>query len=165
MEAKKRKASYDYLTAIVSIAFGLIYGVMSYLIPRSSIGNPMAPSIFPLILAGGMILFGIVLLLKSNLLDLKLAFEKEKANRNEHEIKRTKMIWVSVISTILYALTFEHLGYVIATTIFMIINLANTEKDKWLRNIIIAFIFSAVIYYLFFYVLGISLPMTPIINI
>ena len=164
MEAKG-KPNYDFLTAGISIVFGVVYGIMAYLIPRSSIGIPMAPSIFPLILASGMVLFGIILLLKSRLSDLKLAIQKDKDNRNEHEIKRTRMIWVSVISTILYALTYEYLGYVISTFIFMLINLANTEKDKWVRNAIVAIIFSITVYYLFFYVLGISLPITPIINI
>lgn len=164
MEAK-RKANYDYLTAVISIAFGVIYGLMAYAIPRSRIGNPIAPSVFPLILAGGMIVFGLILLFKSNIQDLKIAIQKDKDNQDEHVKKRSQMIWVSCISILIYALTFEHLGYVLSTFVFMMINLANTERDKWARNTLVAVIFSVVVYYLFFYVLGISLPMTPIINI
>lgn len=160
----KHKASYDFLIAMVTILFGLVYGLMAFLLPRSPIGRPYSPSVFPTILAVFMVLMGLVLLLKSRYGDLKLALQKSKDNTTDEDRKAHKMIIVSIISGLIYALIFDHLGYVLSTLIFMMINLTVTEPAKRVRNLVIASIFSFSVYYVFFYILGISLPMMPILN-
>ncbi len=162
---KPKKASFDFLSGLISIIFGIIYAYFAYNLKRSPMGDPMAPSIFPLIIAVGLIVFGLMLLLKSNVSELKAAFAKIKASTTESDILSRKMIILTVLSSIVYAIIFEHLGYVISTFLFITFIMTVLEKNKLKRNLIVSLIFSIVVYYIFFYLLGISLPMTPFLNI
>ena len=162
---KPKKASFDFLSGSISIIFGLIYAFFAYNLKRSPMGDPLAPSIFPLIVAGGLVLFGIMLVMKSNIGELKLAFEKIKASTTETSILSRKMIIMTVLGSVVYAIIFDHLGYVISTFLFITFIMTILERNKLKRNIIVSLIFSIVVYYVFFYLLGISLPMTPFLNI
>lgn len=160
----KQTANYDFLIGLITIVLGIVYGILAFNIRRSPIGNPFAPSMFPFMLAGFMVLMGVIVLLRSNPTQLKQAFSISKNNRDADDVKGNKMISITVLSGIIYALMFEHFGYVISTIVFMMINLFVTEPEKRIRNLIVALIFSLVVYYVFFYMLGISLPMMPFVN-
>lgn len=162
---KTKKASFDFLSGLLSIIFGIIYALLAYNLKRSPMGDPMAPSIFPLIIAAGLVIFGAVLVFRSNAQELKNAFEKIKTSATEHSLLSRKMIVLTVISSLVYALIFEHFGYVISTFLFIAFIMTVLEKNKIVRNLIVSLIFSIAVYYVFFYLLGISLPMTPFLNI
>ena len=160
-----KKGNFDFLTGVISVILGIVYGVMAYSLKRSPMGEPLAPSIFPLIVAAGLVLFGIILLLKSNLESTKIAFQKIKETTTANDILSRKMIVLTVVAAIVYAIVFHILGYVISTFLFVGFIMSVLEPKKIAKNLIISAIFSIVVYYIFFYLLGISLPMTPIINI
>lgn len=162
---KQKKADFDFLSGGISVVFGLIYGIMSYNLKRSPMGDPLAPSIFPLMLAAGMVLFGLALMLKSDMTSTKRAFALIKEKTTENDILSRKMIIMTVAAAIFYAMVYEHLGYVISTFFFVGFIMMVLDRKKIRRNIIISLIFSVLVYYVFFYLLGISLPMTPILNI
>ena len=162
---KQRKANFDFLSGGISVILGLIYGLLSYNLKRSPMGDPMAPSIFPLILAGGMVVFGALLMIKSDMASTKLAFAKIKEKTTANDILSRKMIVLTVVAATVYALIFDHLGYVISTFLFISFIMTVLDRKKIVINLIISAIFSVVVYYIFFYLLGISLPMTPILNI
>ncbi|MBF4695298.1 tripartite tricarboxylate transporter TctB family protein [Fusibacter ferrireducens] len=165
MENNKKTTNYDFLTGIISVVVGIIYGVLSYNIKRSPMGNPLAPSMFPLILAACMIIFGVILILKSDLESTKRAFQKSKEMATENDRHSQRMIAATVVASLVYALILERFGYVISTVIFMMAMLTITNGQKWVKNSIVALLFSGIVYYIFFYLLGISLPMTPFINL
>ncbi len=165
MENNKKTTNYDFLTGIISVVLGVVYGLLSYNIKRSPMGNPLAPSMFPLILAACMIVFGIILVLKSDLESTKRAFQKAKEMATDNDKHSQRMIAATVVTSIVYALILEHFGYVISTFIFMMAMLSITNGKKWVKNSIVALLFSGIVYYIFFYLLGISLPMTPFINL
>lgn len=162
---KQKKGNFDFLTGTISVAFGIIYGIMAYNLKRSPMGDPLAPSVFPLILAGGMIIFGLMLMLKSNLEATKIAFQNIKEKTTANDILSRKMIVSTIIAAVVYTLIFEHLGYVFSTFLFISFIMTVLDRKKIVKNLIISAIFSVVVYYIFFYLLGISLPMTPILNI
>lgn len=162
---KQKKADFDFLSGGISVLFGLIYGIVSYNLKRSPMGNPLAPSIFPLILATGMVVFGLALMLKSDMASTKRAFAKIKEMTTENDVISRKMIMMTVAAAVVYAIVYEHLGYVISTFFFVGFIMTVLDRKKMVRNIIISLIFSILVYYVFFYLLGISLPMTPILNI
>lgn len=165
MENNKKTTNYDFLTGIISVVLGVIYGILSYNIKRSPMGNPLAPSMFPLILAACMIIFGIILILKSDIESTKRAFQKAKEMSTVNDKHSQRMIAATVVSALVYALILERFGYVISTFIFMMAMLTITNGQKWVKNSIVALLFSGIVYYIFFYLLGISLPMTPFINL
>lgn len=162
---EKQKTNFDFLTGLITIVIGIVYGIMSYMLKRSPMGNPLSPSIFPLILACGMVLFGIILLLRSDLETTKRAFAKVKATTTANDKLSHQMIFATVAAAVVYALLFERVGYVIATFLFMGFMLTITNGKKWLLNVIISLVFSIVVYYVFSYLLGVILPKTPFLNI
>lgn len=162
---KQKKGNFDFLTGAISVIFGIIYGIMAFGLKRSPMGDPMAPSIFPLIVSGGLVIFGVILLLKSNLEATKIAFRKIKENTTANDILSRKMIIMTVVAAIVYALIFHILGYVISTFLFVGFIMSVLEPKRIVKNLITSAIFSIIVYYVFFYLLGISLPMTPILNI
>ncbi len=165
MENNKKAANFDFLTGSISVVLGVVYGFLAYNLKRSPMGNPLAPSMFPLILAACMIIFGIILIFRSDLDATKRAFQKIKDTATANDKLSQKMIFLTVLASLAYALILEHFGYVFSTILFMMAILTITNGKKWVKNSIVALLFSVVVYYIFFYLLGISLPMTPFINI
>lgn len=162
---EKQKVNFDFLSGTISIVIGIVYGILAFNIKRSPMGNPLAPSVFPLILAAGMVIFGIILVAKSDLNATKRAFEKIKTTKTANDALSQKMIMSTVAAALVYALIFEHLGYVISTILFIGFILTITNGRKWVKNLIISVVFSIVVYYVFSYLLGIMLPRTPFINL
>lgn len=73
-----------------------------------------------------------------------------------------KKIGLTCLFSILYAILFDKLGYVISTILFLqgVLFLFNGFK-KWKTNTVVVLIFSLFIYILFSKLLGVYLPMTP----
>ena len=149
------------IAGIVSILVGVVYSIQAYSLPRATIGNPMAPVLFPLALGLIMTLCGIVLVV----LELKKCgwqFSISKPSLNY----TGKLIAFTCIASIIYAFLFEEIGYVLSTFLFMeAILFAINGKEQWKINTIVSLCFSVGIYVIFSKLLGIVLPMMPILDI
>ncbi|MGJ5708507.1 tripartite tricarboxylate transporter TctB family protein, partial [Staphylococcus equorum] len=68
-------------------------------------------------------------------------------------------IVLTIVLTVIYALIFERLGFLISTIIFLgaIMFLINGYK-RWLQNILVTVIFSGIAWYTFAQLLNVSLP-------
>ncbi|MBB6480210.1 tripartite tricarboxylate transporter TctB family protein [Spirochaeta isovalerica] len=146
------------LSGILALLIGLIYTVMTFLLPEASIGRPMEPKIFPMALGMLMIILSSILLVQ----------ETKKSRKSEQPAGKftidsnLKNIGLTCLFSILYAILFDKLGYVISTILFLEgeLFLFNGAK-KWKINSIVAVVFSLFIYILFSKLLGVYLPMTP----
>ncbi|PAB57962.1 tripartite tricarboxylate transporter TctB family protein [Anaeromicrobium sediminis] len=166
MSNKKSNMDFNFLTAVIVLLFGIIYSLRAYSLPRASIGSPMAPSIYPLLLGGSMIVLGLILLMKSSLQKTKESIKEVMTKATENEIISRKMIKITCIVSIVYALLFDHLGYIISTFLFLQSMLFLTNgKKKWVINTIVSISFSIGIYVIFSKLLGISLPPIPYLYI
>lgn len=140
---------------VLLILFGVIYLVLTLNIPKSNIGNPNSPMYFPMIV-------GLLLLIMSI-----VYFFQEFKKRNESftafsqllERKTFIRIILTIVLTVIYALTFERLGFLISTIVFLggIMFLINGYK-RWLQNILVTVIFSGIAWYTFSQLLDVSLP-------
>lgn len=158
---KTPKQDYNSLTAIITIIVGLIFGILTIMTSDASIGNPDAPKYFPLGLSGAMVILGVVLLVRS---DMKKTKESLNAlfNSTKEDKKIGKFILITSVICILYALIFDHVGYIIATFIFMELMLLITNgKEKWKINTIVSLVFSVGVFYIFNNLLGVVLPNLP----
>lgn len=155
-----KKVNFDAITAIFVIAFGLIYTLMSYLLPRAAIGNAMDPLYFPLGLGVLLTGVGVLLFIRSDKTMIKAAL-LSLLQKSDKDREVSKMVWITCIVAILYGLVFEYVGFVLATFGFMISILFLTNGKKYLTNILVASIFSVGIFALFNYALGIPLPGLP----
>jgi putative tricarboxylic transport membrane protein len=155
-----KKVNFDAITGIVVTAFGLIYTLMSYLLPRAAIGNAFDPLYFPLGLGVLLTVVGVLLFVKSDKTVIREAVQS-MFQKSEKDKEVSKMVWITCIAAVLYGLVFEHVGFIIATFGFMISILFLTNGKKYVTNILVATIFSVGIFALFNYALGIPLPGLP----
>lgn len=142
---------------------GITYTFGALALPRSPIGNPFAPIIYPLILG---ILLTLCGALQLAIGVMKQSKEQKKPNEKFELTPVIKLIIISVVAAILYGILFDALGYVISTSLFMgTVLFSLNGKDKWKTNILVSIIFSVAVYLLFSNVLSIPLPRIPILNI
>lgn len=140
---------------ILLILFGVIYLVLTINIPKSNIGDPNSPMYFPM-------LAGLLLLIMSVIYffqEFKKRHETFTAFSQLFERRTFMRIVITIVLTIIYALTFESLGFLISTIIFLgaIMFLINGYK-RWLQNILVTVIFSGIAWYTFAQLLNVSLP-------
>lgn len=144
----------------VVAAFGLVYLIMTLMMKRSAIGNPMAPLYFPLGLGIMLVVFGVIQVLRS---DIKKSIESLRHLKamDEQDKKISGMIAYTCVSGVVYALIFEHAGFVVSTYLFMTAMLSLTNKKKHVQNAVVSVLFSVGIYLVFTRALGIPLPKMP----
>ncbi|MGF1695481.1 tripartite tricarboxylate transporter TctB family protein [Vibrio kyushuensis] len=161
MEQQKIRPNWDAFTGLFSIAFGLIYGGMTYAMPRAAFGNPLDPLYFPAGVAILTLIVGVILLLRSN---MKASIQAYVNLINEDETKKydRKRILYTCIVSIGYAMIFDTLGYVISTFLFMFAMLTITGgKEVWKRSTVVALVFAVTVFFIFSTLLSISLPPLP----
>ncbi|HAS61478.1 MAG TPA: tripartite tricarboxylate transporter TctB family protein [Vibrio sp.] len=161
MENKKVHPNWDAFTGIFSIGFGLIYGGMTYAMPRAAFGNPLDPLYFPMGVAVLSVIVGCILLAKSN---FKASVQAWVNLINEDETKKfdRKRILYTCMVSIGYALVFDTLGYVISTFMFLFAMLIITSGlSEWKKNALVAATFAVSVFFIFNTLLAISLPPLP----
>ncbi len=155
------RPNWDAFTGLFGIIFGVVYGVQAYTMPKAMFGNPWDPIYFPLGVAAISILIGVSLLIKS---DFKASIRAARELLNEDKVKkndRRRILYTCMIS-VMYALLFEHLGYILSTCFFMFSMLTITSGlSVWKKNCVVAIIFSIGIFFVFNTLLAVSLPPLP----
>lgn len=153
--------NWDAFTGLFAIGFGIIYGYMSYTMPKAAFGNPMDPIYFPLGISVISVLIGVILLVRS---DFSASMQAYKNLIHEDETKKNdrRRILYTCILSVGYALVFEHLGYVISTFLFMVVMMTITSGlTYWKKSVIVSLLFSLGVYFIFNTLLSISLPPLP----
>ncbi len=155
----------NLITGIAAIVIGAAYSLMSYLLPRAPFGDPSRHIVFPLIVGLGMLVLGIVFAVREVMSGA--AASGKKVALPKTLTRYGKEILVTIIASIVYALIFDKLGYVISTILYLgtILFLINSDKKGRVTNVLVAVVFSVGIYALFAYVLGIQLPPMPFLEI
>ncbi len=151
----------SYITGILSTLFGGFYAFQTLLMKSATIGNPLAPKMFPMGLGILMILFGIGLTITEG---KKTGFSINIKNVSISETGR--LIGYTCFAIIVYALLFNRLGYILSTIVFLeiVLSLFNGIK-KWKVNTTVAVVFSVFIFIVFSKLLGIILPPIPFLDI
>lgn len=157
-------------TTMAFTVFGMIYTVGAIMMPMASVGNPIAPKIFPLILGIGLTILGSLYTAKEykHWKEEQASEKMKKINPEEQEIERktNKLIIFTALAGIAYAVIFEHVGYIISTSLFIgIIMFAINGRKKWMTNLGVAVIFSVAVYMIFSNLLAIPLPKIPFLEI
>ncbi len=158
------------ISAFVCIVLGIAYSIKTLNLPEAAIGNPNAPKVFPLSLGILMTILGVVLLIQQ-VMKVRTGSPEQNASETQTEKKsfviepHTKQIAITVANGILYAILFRRIGYVLSTILFLGIELLLFNgKTKWKTVIIVSVVFSLFIYILFNKLLGVYLPMMPVVG-
>ncbi len=141
------------IACCVVLAVAYFYGTSQ--IPSLEIGDPLGPKAFPILL-GIALLLATGLLFVEHLKDIKSADSQlQKPARSDR--RHLPVLGVVVVWMAFYFLFFETLGYVVATTVFLLPLMAWFNRGKWLANTLSASLFSVGSYVMFAW-LDVTLP-------
>src|SRR5262245_33361459 len=138
-----------------TVILAVVYLYATTLIPSLEIGDPLGPKAFPRLL-------GVALLLAAVMLGIEI-WGSKKARVPETPASKLfdpviiRILLCVVVWTAGYYAIFDALGFIVATTIYLLGLMAWFNRGKWVTNILTAALFSAGIYVLFVK-LDVSLP-------
>lgn len=124
-------------------------------IPSLELGDPLGPKAFPRMLGVGLLIGAIMLLL-----------EIIRGHRNAVQAgvqdapKWDRHHWLVVAVagwTAIYILAFEPLGFILATSIYLLVLTAYFNRGRWLMNVLTSVLFAAISYFMFTKLLGVNL--------
>lgn len=142
----------DRYLSVAVLAFGVIYTIAAWNLPRAPVGNPLGPVYFPLGLGLLVTIIGFLMLLQS----LKMRHEERaplKLGKSAFQILATLVLCVA------YSLMFNKLGFLFSSFVFLsaLLILLNGLR-KWLMSLSISILYTAGVWYLFEKVFLINLP-------
>ena len=143
----------DRVIFVGTIILAGVYFWATEQLPSLEIGDPLGPKAFPRLLGACLIITAIVLLLE--ILRARktapAAAPQSTANHGSYKVVAAAAAW-----TLVYFLVFELLGYVIATSIYLLALMAYFNRGKWVANVLTAILFSLISYWMF-KILGVNL--------
>ena len=144
----------DRVIFVCIIVLAAVYFYATSKIPSLEIGDPLGPKAFPNLL-------GIVLVITAVMLLLEMWRDRGNANKESEitAVDRDTVVMITgvVIWTAIYLAFFELLGYVVATTIYLIGLMAYFHRGKWTANVVTSVLFCVGSYVLFTKILGVNL--------
>jgi putative tricarboxylic transport membrane protein len=147
----------DRVIFVCIIVFAGLYLFATSQIPSLEIGDPLGPKAFPRLLGAGLLLTAALLLMEMLRERRSAAAPAESTERRGEERGHYLVIAAVVVWTGVYYAVFEHLGYMLATAIFLFVLMAYFHRNRWLTNGLTAVIFSVASYALFVKALGVTL--------
>ena len=145
----------DRVILACTVIVAVVYLYATTLIPSLEIGDPLGPKAFPRLL-------GIALLLAAVMLAREI-WARRKAGTVDVPAAElfdpviTKILLCVVAWTAVYYAGFDPLGFIAATTIYLLGLMAWFNRGKWVTNFLTASLFSVGTYVLFV-TLDVNLP-------
>ena len=138
----------DRVILACTVILAVIYLYATTLIPTLAIGEPLGPKAFTRLL-------GIAMLIAAGFFALELWRARgNDTGKNEPAEPQFEPGVVAVLLAVAvwtgcYYLVFEKLGYVLATTLYLLPMMMWFNRRRWLANIVSAVLFSGFTYWLF----------------
>mgnify|MGYP003394931894 CR=1 FL=1 len=158
--ASKMEGENVMADRVIFVCILVLAGVYFYSteqLPTLQIGDPLGPKAFPRLLGVVRIISAILLFFEMRGASKKRASAPAKAAESAPAERSTYHVVAGVtVWTFLYFLVFERLGYVIATTIYLIALMAFFHRGKWITNVVTSVLFCGISYWLFG-ILGVNL--------
>ena len=123
-------------------------------LPSLEIGDPLGPKAFPRLLGVALVITAIVLLVEMVRAARRPKLQpkaEQPPNRGAYAVVAAVVVW-----TFLYFLVFEKLGYVISTTIYLLVLTSYFNRGRWVTNVLTAVLFCVGSYWMF-KILGVNL--------
>jgi putative tricarboxylic transport membrane protein len=138
----------NVVLGLVAVFGGVVYLVADLHLPQPAIGDPNGPKLFPGFIGAGLVLSGVL-----------LCFEKP-ADREHAGMPAgsTKVLAAMTVWTMGYDLLFEKLGYLLATSLYVLPMLCVFNRGRWVTNLLVAVLFTLGAFVVFDKVLGSTLP-------
>lgn len=148
--------SKDIFSGIFFLFSGLFLGYLSL---RLSIWSKFGPDegFFPLVVALIIIGVSLIIILKAFHLN-RIKREENRFHQEQGEQTSTFRVCSYVLLILLYGVLFEGVGFLITSTLFLILILKYVERQGWLTTIFLGIGSIIISYILFVYLLGVFLP-------
>lgn len=147
----------DRIIFVCTLLLAGVYFWATAQIPTLELGDPLGPKAFPRILGVGLLIAAGMLLLEI-IRNSKPSAKLATAADNSDEPRPHYGVVAAVAGwTALYVLAFELLGYVLATSLYLLVLTAYFNRGRWLMNVLTSVLFSAGSYFAFTHLLGVTL--------
>ena len=142
--------------AVTAAAIAVIYSILSSMISVRGLEDPVGPRMYPLLLGAGMAIISLLLWLDARQVEPAAAAPPAA----EPGLRRRQYVGVAGASAaaLVYALTMETVGYLVATFLLMLGLLTAFNRGRHVVNFAVAAGTSAVLYYGLKKFLGVPLP-------
>lgn len=143
--------------AAVCAAIATTYLILSSMIPVRGMEDPVGPRMYPLLLGAGMVIIAGMLWLEAR---RRAPAAVDGPTTSDPDLRRRQRIGVigAAAAALVYALSMEDVGYLIATFLLMLGLLTAFNRNKHLTNVATAAGTSAVLFYGLKKFLGVPLP-------
>jgi putative tricarboxylic transport membrane protein len=145
--------TFDRYFSLVLIGICAVLIYESSKILGGSFGSTIGPGMLPMVLAGVLALL--------SLLNIYQTFRVKYPNEKKPKLQYKRFLIILVSST-LYCLLLEPLGYVISTFIFLMVGFQVMQKGKIWYSLIFAAAISYFVYFLYVDIMKGSLPGFPV---
>lgn len=146
----------DRIIFVCILVLAGIYFFATEKLPSLEIGDPLGPKAFPRLLGVGLLITAIILLFEM-IRGRKAAPASDVPSRAPADRASYMIVGGVSLWTFLYFLVFEPLGYIIATSIYLIALTSFFHKGKRTMNVLTSVLFSFGSYVMFVKVLGVNL--------
>lgn len=155
----------DMISSLVLIAVSIILFVVTFSFRQMTVSN-IGPDFLPRIVAITLFILSIYLLIKASLewskeRNIQTAEKIEGAPQKENNTKIYQLVIISLILMVLYLIVMPSLGFLIATTIYLSIQIylmAPADKRSLVKIGLVSVLSSAFIYFVFRNVFYLMLP-------
>ena len=147
----------DFLSGMVFLVIGILTILLAIQHPIWTISGP-GEGFFPLLT--GLIIIGSSLVVMTPTLRIYIRQEEARKAVNAEQQESTDMFKVFSygILMILYGISFEAVGFLMDTVVFLVLILKFVERRGWASSLLYAFSVTIVSYVLFAYLLSVNLP-------
>lgn len=141
----------DRIIFVCVLVLAGVYFWATAQIPSLEIGDPLGPKVFPRLL-------GILLLIAAVMLLLEMRCGTPQPEAGEGGRGHYGVIAAVVVWTFLYFITFERIGFIIGTAVYLLALMAYFHRGNWRTNVLTSVLFALGSYLLFSRLLDVNLP-------
>jgi putative tricarboxylic transport membrane protein len=145
----------DRVIFVCIVVLAAVYFYATAQIPSLEIGDPLGPKAFPRLLGVALLVTGGILLMEM----LGARADKTQETVRSAAVDRGVIMVIAavVVWTAVYFVLFEPLGYVIASTIYLIALTLYFNPGRWVMNVTTSALFTIISYLMFSKLLGVTL--------
>ena len=148
----------DRATGLIAAILGIVVAIYAYFLPKSGIEGDIGPAIFPYIAAAMLIVCGIILVVRKQ--------DGDSASFLPETVQKKRFLLMTVVY-VLYGILLWAVGFLIATPIacFVLCAMMSGKRKiaKW-KLALFSIIVTAIVYYCFYSLLSLKLPVGRIIR-
>jgi putative tricarboxylic transport membrane protein len=147
----------DRVIFVCTLILAGVYFYATEQLPSLDIGDPLGPKAFPRLLGAGLVITAVILLLEMLRARKTAPAVSAAPPADPRDRKALLVVAVAAAWTFVYFVLFEMLGYVLATTGYLLALMMYFNKGKRTANVLTAVLFSVLSYLMFTKLLGVNL--------